>query len=509
MNHRQFLTRVMRIAMQGTLIASTAAFALTTIVWADTATGTLADQIEHRVRQSTAFAVSPSPKASVAEFEQLAVAASWKEVWPDAKGGETTRSVEGKIWNVAIQATLAKHGSVFLPKRDVPYYIDAPIVLRSNQRFCADPKAEIRLVPGTNTCMIRNEHIVGSQTGPVPSDSNPDVRILIEGGIWTTLATNSSQSNGNTYGRSAKHADTPGCHGVILINNVRGALIRNLTIRQSRAHGIQVSNASEFLVERITFDDHGRDGVHMNGPVAYGVIRGIRGDTDDDFIAINAWDWRNAAPCFGPITHLLIEDIYGDTQHNGTAEMRLLPGTKTFTNGRKLDCPIADCVLRKLYDIRTVKIYDQPNLELGRNNDFSDPIGTVRNVYFGSLSFNRPGRFQIAANIDGLTIDGVQLNIDLDSANLKGFALVEIGPMSATAMPDPNDPKTWVELFSPDRDVTVRQFRLTNVHVKAGDGTRSLPDAETRLIRIANQKPNPDYPKTTPRGGTGKVIMAQ
>jgi len=48
-------------------------------------------------------------------------------------------------------------------------------------------------------------------------------------------------------------------------------------------------------------------------------------------------------------------------------------------------------------NIRTVKMYDQPNLELGRDKDFADPIGTIRNVYFSRLIFERPGRFQIAA----------------------------------------------------------------------------------------------------------------
>ena len=35
-----------------------------------------------------------------------------------------------------------------------------------------------------------------------------------------------------------------------------------------------------------------------------------------------------------------------------------------------------------------------------------------------------------------------------------------------------------------------------------------MPHAEDRLVKIADQKPNPDYPKTTPRGGTGKAILS-
>jgi hypothetical protein len=39
------------------------------------------------------------------------------------------------------------------------------------------------------------------------------------------------------------------------------------------------------------------------------------------------------------------------------------------------------------------------------------------------------------------------------------------------------------------------------------NGMRPLPDAESRLVKISDQKPNPDYPKTTPRGGKGRAIV--
>ena len=98
------------------------------------------------------------------------------------------RSVTAKIWNAAIQATLDKHGSVHLSNRGAPYYLDAPIILKSGQKLTADREAEIRLKPGSNTCMVRNEHIVGFADQPVPDDLPPDTDITIAGGIWTTLA---------------------------------------------------------------------------------------------------------------------------------------------------------------------------------------------------------------------------------------------------------------------------------------------------------------------------------
>ena len=475
-------------------------------VWSDTDADQLAGQIETRVRRAIGAAGPPRQEASVVRFEQFAVTASWTEVWPGA-GGETTREVTARLWNDSIRMALAEHGAVFLPKRDEPYYVSDPIVLKSGQWLCADREAEIRLVPGSNTCMVRNESLVSGQSGPIPADAKPDTQITIEGGIWTTLATSPTESNGNVHGRSARRPEVPCCHGVIILSNVRGVAIRNVVVRQSRAHGVQLSNCREFLVEGVVFDEHRRDGIHVNGPASYGIIRDIRGVTGDDFVALNAWDWCNTAPTFGPIHHVLVEAIHGSPQLGGTDEIRLLPGVKTFANGRKLDCSIHDCVLRDLHDIRTFKIYDQPNLELGRDRDFSDPIGTVRNVYFDKLAFNRAGRFQVAVNVNGLSINDIQLNYDVDVTEKNDPKLVEIGPMSQTYKFDANDPARWVELFSPDRDITVRGFSLTNVRVKAGDGVKPLRRAEDRLVRIADQKPNQDYPKTTPGGGTGKVLL--
>ncbi len=121
-----------------------------TFVWSDTDADQLARQIETRVRRAISTARPSRQEASVVQFERLAVTASWTEVWPGA-GGETTREVKAKLWNAPIRAALAEHGAAFLPKRNEPYYINDPIVLKSGQRLGADREAEIRLVPGANT----------------------------------------------------------------------------------------------------------------------------------------------------------------------------------------------------------------------------------------------------------------------------------------------------------------------------------------------------------------------
>jgi polygalacturonase len=161
-----------------------------------------------------------------------------------------------------MQAALAKHGAVFLPNRDKPYYINDPIVLKSGQRLSADSKTEIRLVPNTSTCMVRNEHPIDGSDRPLPADAKPDTQILIEGGIWTTLATGLTsgglyQYNGNglAWSTRQKTGIPPAihCHGVIFLSNVRGVAVRNLVVRQSGSYALHMSNCREFLVEGVIF----------------------------------------------------------------------------------------------------------------------------------------------------------------------------------------------------------------------------------------------------------------
>ncbi len=439
--------------------------------------------------------------AEVETFSALAAEGRWTEVWLDEKGGEQAVDVMAKVWNAAIQAALAHDGSVHLPNRGQPYYLDGPIILKSGQKLAADRAAEVRLKPGTNTCMVCNEHVVGFADGPVPEGLTPDSDILIEGGVWTTLANGAKSANGNRFGRSDKQHAVAGTHGVMLLQNARKITVRQLTVRQSRPFAVHLGNVREFLVEGIRLDRHGRDGVHVNGPASDGVIRDVSGDSHDDTVSIAAWDWRNCAPSFGPIHHLVIERVAGvPAKLKSTDAIRLLPGVKRFDDGTTLDCPISDIVLRDLTDIREFKFYDQPNLELGRDKDASVGLGKLRRIQMERLVFTRPGVIQVAAEVDGLAIRDVRLAFPPAA----DFKLVEMGPMSATYQHQPGDPATWVEIFSPDHDVTVRGFSLQDVFIDQ----QAQPEAATQLVRVRPQTLNPDYPRTTPRGGTGKVIFS-
>jgi hypothetical protein len=451
-------------------------------------------QLADNIRRSLDFLTAVRPKAAaIGPFAYLVRRGSWTEESPAPDGTTAKRPITGELWNEAIAAALRANNGVYLPRRDAPYYVDAPIVLHSGQTLVADPQAEIRLKPGTNTCMVRNANPVSGQTGPLPGGLVPDEPITLEGGIWTALH--------NQGGAIDARNSIPGAHGVLCFSNVRRLVIRRLTVRQGTPHAVQLSNASQFLIEDITLEDHRRDGIHINGPAHDGLVRGIRGLTYDDFVALNAWDWSNSTVTFGPIERVLVERLDGGDR--GAASLRLLPGTKRFADGAALDCPLRDCVFLDIRGLNDIKAYDQPNLELGRNKDFSDPIGTLHNLYFENLTIRRPrepATLQIHANADGIHITDITLAFSLKGDD----KLVSIGPLSMTYTHGSPDPARWVEVFSPDKDCTVRNLSLENVHTSAG--TALVPRDQIRVIQL---QPNPDYPRTRPRGGTGRGVWIE
>ncbi|MCX6910926.1 MAG: hypothetical protein NTY01_23190 [Verrucomicrobia bacterium] len=472
---------------------------------ADTLAASIRKQAEFGANTVRAVMHTTQTNAAMLDtFRGLVRTGSWTEVWPDHDGKPQPREVTGELWTVAIQAALDRHDAVTIPAREKSYYLDAPIVLKSGQSLVADPKAEIRLKPGVNTCMVCNANPFNGHNGPVPANLKPDENIAVVGGIWTTLRTQTGAGsiyNDNRQGRMDTRNSIVGAHGVMCFNNVRGLLIRIVTVRQSTPFAVQLSNASRFVIENVTFEDHGRDGIHLNGPLRDGVVRGIGGVTHDDFVALNAWDWRNSTMTFGAIERVLVERIRGSD--HACASLRLLTGRKRFANGTTLDCPIRDCVFRDITGLNDIKAYDQPNLELGRANDFSEPIGTLSNLHFQHLTIPRPrapATIQIHANADGIHIEDVTLAFDRKSTD----KLVSIGPLSMTYTHGSADPAKWVEVFSPDQDCTVRNLTVRGVRDRT-----SNEHSTASLVRVIEQKVNADYPKTKPRGGTGKGVWVQ
>lgn len=436
--------------------------------------------------------------APLDHLRQLVSQKTWTEARPQQMAARQLHEVTAEIWTAAFQHQIDTVGRLEIPARDKPYYLDGPLVLPSGTTLIADRSAEIRLVPGTNTCMVRNANLIGFHDRPVPADCQPDQDITIEGGNWTTtLATTPEALQGNVRGSSGQTNAVPGTHGVILLHNVRGVQIRNITIRASRPFGVHLGNVHNFVVDGLRLDHHQRDGVHVSGPATGGLIRNVHGISRDDPVALTAWDWRQYAPSFGPIERIVIEEITGSPPGASTNNaIRLLPGVKEFADGSRLDCPIREVTLRRITDITEFKCYDQPNLEVPAGTDASAGVGRLEQIRFEDLTMHRPGTIEVHADTDGLTIDGVTLTVEPPPS----WQLLAIGPKSQTYKGRQTDPARWREIFSPDRDCTVRNVSISGVRL-AGSSVDLPLD---RLVKVIELESNPNYPHTTPKGGTGR-----
>jgi hypothetical protein len=177
--------------------------------------------------------------------------------------------------------------------------------------------------------------------------------------------------------------------------------------------------------------------------------------------------------------------------------IRLPPGVKRFDDGTLLPCPVHDITLRRITDIREFKLYDQPNLELGRDRDFRVGLGSLRGIRLEDLVFHVPGRIEVHAEAQGIHLRNVTVHHPLDAA----WHLPALGPKSMTYKAG-TAPLSWLEVFSPDIDCTLREVTVQGVR-EAGS-SQDLP--LDRVVRVIELKPNADYPRTTPKGGTGRGI---
>lgn len=456
--------------------------------------------------------------ADVTNYKDLTRIEEWEEEWPNLGGEIKKIGIKAVIWSEAIQIALKEHQNVYIPYFENPIYIDKPIVLRSNHTLKVHPKTEIRLRPYTNTCMIRNENIVSGKDGIL--NSIPDENIEIQGGIWTTLANGQIGRNGNIRGNADQDASVYAAHGVILLHNVKKIKVSYLAIKESAAFGIHIGNCEGFLIKNINFIDNRRDGIHIDGPANNGIIRNIEGNTGDDIIALNSWDWKEYSVSFGSITDIIVENVKACSN-----EIRLLAGEKKFDNGEKAACDIKRCIFKDITGVYNFKIYCQPNIEalLKGEIDRSETVGYLEDIYFDGIELETAkmeglhniaveGIFEICADIEKIAIK----NLKLRYSDINDFVPVYIGPMSFTWKNDIvegrviecENSEKWHELFDPDMNCTIKNMLLKNIFVNENGKLKKITNKD-EIIKVKSQKVNKDYPNTTPKGGIGKAEVSE
>jgi hypothetical protein len=447
----------------------------------------------------------------VTDYAGLVRNEAWQQAWdPDSRAVGQGHEVTGSIWSDAIERCLKENGSVLIPRMDAPVYIDRPIVLQSGNHLVVHPDTEIRLIIGVaGTCMVRNASIVFSQARPVNRGRGADTGILVEGGIWSDQR-NEGRGRGGAYDREDS---MPGSHGTFLLHNVSGITVRNARFRDCSGFAIQLGNATDFVLENIAFDETA-DGIHIEGPSAHGIIRHIAGKTNDDAVALNAWDWDDSSLTFGPITDVLVEDVEIPSGYTWS-ELRLLPGTKVFANGETVDCDIRRCIFRNIRGVHTFKMYDQPNVSRPEQ-DFADPIGKMSDMFFADIVVDgirksdyydksSDGVFDICADIDALSIRNVRFSYTPGEGEMAAY-LVTVGPKALTWPRSSKPEDGWKEVFNPNANPVVKGLRIQDVNLPdpARPGAYVPCGDAAKLVYARRLSPNPDFPRSMPRGGVGR-----
>ena len=397
---------------------------------------------------------------------------------------------EEHIDDAVINQALREHKCVYIPYIGFPIVLHNPIVMSSDMHLKVDEHQILMQGKDSRACLLRNEHVQDGNAGPVTSE-RADANISVEGGIWNIRSRCRCKIDNTSVG-------FPGCLSSIVFSSVENLLIKNLKVFDSYvagpagdgagSYGIQISNCKDFLIENIDFQNNRRDGVHINGPAEFGVVRHIRGKRlGDDLVSLLGWDWYNSGLSFGTIDHVWICDVEGEKD-----EMRILPGQKVYADGRRVECDIKNCIIESVRNLYIVKIYEQHNIEnpVLDFDDSSGTVGNVENLYFKDIFF-RPnihgfggvpvnGLFDVCCNLKDCHFENISTNATLDACAEKDISLIKVGPLTYTY-------GKYGEVFNPDSIANIDNISLQNITFS----DKTITD-KSKLISTVNKRQD-DY----------------
>ncbi len=106
---------------------------------------------------------------------------------------------------------------------------------------------------------------------------------------------------------------------------IENLMIRDVVIRNHRTFAFLITNWEKVTMENIRFElpdyMHGnQDGIHMQGPGRFLVIRNVQGKTSDDMIALNGDEeingndrnWMHPHATVGPMSDILVDTVVCD-----------------------------------------------------------------------------------------------------------------------------------------------------------------------------------------------------
>ena len=366
------------------------------------------------------------------------------------------------VWTDALQAAVREHQIVRIPATNIPYYVDATVLLPSNRRVEATG-ATVSLLPGTCVLMLRNENAPDGTLAPIPRRGR-DQNIAIEGGRWEDW-----MRRRRGYGGTGRYDLGPrrigahfGVSTLFYFGNCDGVLIRNATFAHTSGFSVQAGDGERHRYEHIRFESCYADGLHLNGNMSKVHVRDVKGRVGDDLVALNAYDWLNSSINFGPQTDFLCEDL--ELVGGGYPAIRIQPAKYKYADGAIVDCAISNVVFRRVKGIMTFKMYLQtPRYRIGTQPEWS-AVGTGGNLFFEDIEIDlaRPidcmgqykdseplrghfGAFEFGADLSSVHFRNIDITFHLDQYPLSHLAVV--GPKSCF-FPE-QDGTPGMEIFDP------------------------------------------------------------
>lgn len=410
----------------------------------------------------------------------------------------------GKIWSEAFSFALKNYEDIIIPAGK--YYVDKSLVVPQNRGIIADENAEIILIKGVKSLLLRNENVIDGSDKPIPKTAIKDENISITGGIW-------GEENDERlgYGKSGCFDENNSMVGVstcFLLSNVKNLTLKNLTFRHTAGFAIQMGNISNFAVENICFDVCYADGLHINGGTENGTVKNLYGHTEDDLIALNAYDWDNSSINFGKIENLVVDGVKCDVGGNVHKSIRIQPGIYPYKSGEKEDCFVKNLTIKNVSGVACFKMYLQTpayttfpekNVGVGRmenilfeniSADTSEPVDKQSNYLSGNTVTGNFATFEIGSNVKNLTFNNVKTV--LNKAKYPNSYFIAVGPKTQYIA------EKKLELFDPYVCCTIQRINFENVYIN-----NEKKDDLTGFIKEISY--DNLYPSALPFG-KGKII---
>jgi hypothetical protein len=210
----------------------------------------------------------------------------------------------------------AGQGRIVLP--DGQYLISRPLLISDHTTLVCSPRTHLKLADGANCPIIKNRDKGNEMTRG----------ITLEGGTWdgNNLNQERDQPKDDAIRKFSMCLNEPRFYPPLMsFTYVEDFTLRGLTLKDPEAFAVQLTAARRFTIADVLFDFNVKrpnmDGIHVNGFARDGHITNIKGETNDDMVALNSDEGRYACDnC--DIENITIDGIYGGA--NGWTAVRLL-----------------------------------------------------------------------------------------------------------------------------------------------------------------------------------------